>query len=456
MRTGAACGLAGNLHEAGFYRSDDEFRALIVPFVEEGVAAGEPVVIGYDTRKVRLLRSWLARPSDVTFLVDTSLYATPAAAIENYRQLFERHLATGAQQIRIAGDVPHPGNGGRFDGWDRYESAVNAVWQDYPVWSRCLYDATTAPDEVRDVVERTHPRLVSPAGTTTVSRRYEDIRGFRRLPAPVDPREASIPLVKLIDPSPAAARLGLLQAARGCTTSGVLEDLQIGVTECVANAQLYGRTPTTVKVWAAPGRVVVHVHDTGPGPDDPLVGLVPFADSAAGPGLGLWLTHKLDLDVALISAPDGFTVRLRGGGTISAAPAGAEATGSAVLSAPDAAPRGPALDPVRETVRTECTVGRSRNGLWRVSLTLTWNRTQPEDLEIVVSAEPPHPALPVGQWVIRRGTLAIGVHRPVADDNVRVEPDADGELVRLRLAEPNATFDLPVAWLRAFLDRLPE
>jgi MEDS: MEthanogen/methylotroph, DcmR Sensory domain len=145
VRTGAAHGHVGHYHEAGFYGSDTEFAALIVPFVEEGVAAGEPVIIGYDDRKAGLLRSWLADPSAVEFIGDQILYATPGRAIATYRRLFEFHTAMGAAQIRIAGDVPHPGNGGRFEGWDRYECAVNTVWQDFPVWGRCLYDTTTAP-----------------------------------------------------------------------------------------------------------------------------------------------------------------------------------------------------------------------------------------------------------------------------------------------------------------------
>ena len=62
MRTGAARGQAGHFHEAGFYASDAEFRALIVPFAEEGIAAGEAVIIGYgDDRKSAPLRSWLSR-----------------------------------------------------------------------------------------------------------------------------------------------------------------------------------------------------------------------------------------------------------------------------------------------------------------------------------------------------------------------------------------------------------
>ncbi len=44
MRTGDARGHTGHFHEAGFYRSDAEFAALIVPFAEEGIAAGEPVI----------------------------------------------------------------------------------------------------------------------------------------------------------------------------------------------------------------------------------------------------------------------------------------------------------------------------------------------------------------------------------------------------------------------------
>ena len=157
MRTGAARGHVGHYHEAGFYGSDAEFAALIVPFAEEGIAAGEPVIIGYDDRKSGLLRSWLTDPSAVAFIGDQGLYATPARAIATYRRLFEFHVAMGAGQIRIAGDVPHPGNGGRFEGWDRYESAVNTVWQDFPVWGRCLYDTATAPQAVLDVAERTPP-----------------------------------------------------------------------------------------------------------------------------------------------------------------------------------------------------------------------------------------------------------------------------------------------------------
>jgi hypothetical protein len=88
MRTEPA-GRPGRFHEVGFYRSDAEFAALIVPFAEDGVAAGQPVILGYDDRKASLLRAWLDDPGAVTFITGTSLYATPARAIASYWQLFE-------------------------------------------------------------------------------------------------------------------------------------------------------------------------------------------------------------------------------------------------------------------------------------------------------------------------------------------------------------------------------
>jgi len=314
MRTGAAHGHVGHFHEAGFYRSDAEFREFVVPFAEEGIAAGEPVILGYDARKSGLLRSWLTDPSAVEFVGSKTMYAAPARAIKSYRRLFESHVARGAGQIRVAGELPQPANGGRIEGWDRYEAAVNTVWDDLPVWGRCLYNTTTAPAAVLDMVRRTHPYIVSPTGQRQLSDLYQDPQTFEGLPYVPDPLEGSPPLAELVNRPAAEARHALAQIARGRIPDATLEDMLIGVTEAVANAQHHGRPPATVRVWAAPDSIVVTVHDTGPGPADRLAGLVPAASSNTSDrrlGLGLWVIHQLDVDVTLRRASDGFTVRLR-------------------------------------------------------------------------------------------------------------------------------------------------
>ena len=77
-----------------------------------------------------------------------------------------------------------------------------------------------------------------------------------------------------------------------------------------------------LRLWAQPHWVTVTVTDTGPGPTDPLVGLLPpdpandrHPDHGHGHrpghalGLGLWLSHQL-LDVTHRRHPDGYTIRL--------------------------------------------------------------------------------------------------------------------------------------------------
>jgi len=312
MRT-EPTGRPGRFHEVGFYRSDAEFAALIVPFVEDGVAAGQPVILGYDDRKARLLRSWLYDPAAVTFIADDSLYATPARAIASYWRMFEELTAAGATQIRIAGDVPHEGNGGRFAGWDRYESAASTVWNQFPVWSRCLYDAATAAPRVLDTAARTHPRMVLPSGRYQPSRQYQDLANFQPLPPDPDPLEDSVPAIVMSDPSSARVRHVLSVIGGGRVSGTALEELMTGAGEAVGNARRHGRPPVTARIWAGSGRILVHVHDTGPGPADPLAGLVPVWTRPGLDGAELWLVHMLDLDAALIRSRDGFTVRLATG-----------------------------------------------------------------------------------------------------------------------------------------------
>jgi Histidine kinase-like ATPase domain/MEDS: MEthanogen/methylotroph, DcmR Sensory domain len=223
----------------------------------------------------------------------------------------------GAGQIRIAGDVPHPGKGRRFEGWDRYESAVNTVWQDFPVWSWCLYDTATAPQAVLDIVERTHPRIVSPAGHHRASDRYQDTLGFEGIPYAPDPLEDSAPTIELVNRPAADARHALAQIGPGRIPATALDDLLIAVSEAISNAQRHGRPPATVRIWAPPGRIVVTVHDTGHGPADRLAGLIPAPGNTSDQrlGLGLWghapARHRRHAQAG--RADDGFTVRLRSG-----------------------------------------------------------------------------------------------------------------------------------------------
>lgn len=312
MRTGAAAGHSGYFHEAAFYGSDDELLAVVVPFVTEGTAAGEPTMVALDDRSAQVVRSAVGDTTGVTFLPHASQYTRPALTIKRYRQVIEGHVAAGAGQVRAVGSVPHPGLGALWDTWARYEAAVGRALADLPLWGLCPYDTRMAPAEVLADVERLHPHLVAPGGHRMDNGRFADpqaVAAGQPPPAP-DPVEAQTPALELADPTPAAARRGVGDVGRGAALpQGTVDDLVIAVSEAVANALAHGRPPVVLRAWAAPDRLVVTVRDRGRGPADPLVGLMPVPERTRG-GLGLWIAHQVCSEVGFVIDEDGFTVRL--------------------------------------------------------------------------------------------------------------------------------------------------
>lgn len=310
MRTGPASGHDGLFHEAAFYASDEEFLEVVLPFLEGGVAAGEPTVSIFADHRQQLIRDELGAGSGVLFIDGGRHYSRPAAAIRRHRDMLAGYVADGAAQIRITGDVPHPGVGVPWEWWARYEAAANEVYDEFPMYGLCPYDTRTTPPEVLDDVRRTHTHVVAPDGRRLPSPAYQDPRQFlaTAITSWPDPIEAGPPACELADPPPAQARAAVTDLQR---VAGLADDdlngIMLSVSEAVTNAHIHGRPPVRMRAWAEPGRMVVTVSDGGPGPADPVAGMMP----AGGPGgLGLWLVHQMCAYVSLQRGPAGFTIRM--------------------------------------------------------------------------------------------------------------------------------------------------
>ena len=78
----------------------------------------------------------------------------------------------------------------------------------------------------------------------------------------------------------------------------------------MTNAVVHGAAPVTVRAWPDEGRMHVTVTDTGPGPDDPFVGLLHRPGPESIGGHGLWFAHQLCHQVTMARHASGFTVRL--------------------------------------------------------------------------------------------------------------------------------------------------
>jgi len=95
--------------------------------------------------------------------------------------------------------------------------------------------------------------------------------------------------------------------------------------------------------------------------------------------------------------------------------------------------------------------GRGR----RTVLRLTWDPADALAVRLTVHAQPDHPALPRGEWVILRDFLRYGLEEQTGDGKVRIRPDEQLDRVWLELERPGraACVSVPRPVLRDFLDR---
>ena len=95
--------------------------------------------------------------------------------------------------------------------------------------------------------------------------------------------------------------------------------------------------------------------------------------------------------------------------------------------------------------------GRGR----RTVLSLEWSEQDPLAVSLRLSAQPDHPALPRGEWVILRDFLRYGLEEPTGDGEVRIRPDELRDRVWFELARPGraACVSVPREVARDFLAR---
>jgi anti-sigma regulatory factor (Ser/Thr protein kinase) len=295
------------------YGSDDELLACVLPFLRDGLVAGEPTVVAFGAEHTELVRAALP-DARLRFLDGGDHYTRPTSAIAAYRTMLAELTAppAGAGQVRIVGELPAPALTGAWPWWARYEAAVNRAYDDFPLWSLCAYDQRTAPAAVLADVARTHPLRALPGGghqrNTAFQPPAEFIAGYGA--GEPDPLEAAPPLIDLTDPAPVEARHAIQDADRRGLLPAVTElsTVVIAVHEAVTNASRHGKPPVRLRLWVAPDRVLAAVTDLGDGPADPFAGLWPDPDRTDG-GMGLWIIHELS-DHVSVDTTSACTVRL--------------------------------------------------------------------------------------------------------------------------------------------------
>lgn len=296
-------------HKALFYEGLDGFVASTLPFVRDGVAAEEPVMVAVDAEKIGLLEERLGSDADsVRFVEMRGLGRNPGCIIPAWREFVAEHAMSGKRLRGVGEPVWHGRSDAEIEECHQHEALLNVAFDDGPAWSLvCPYDKAVLPAEVIEAARRTHP-IVGEDGVTRRSIDYRNPRldplGGELAPAPPSRDEMAFTLDDL------RSVRSMVQAwARAAGVDPVRsEDLVLAVNELATNSIRHGGGHGVVSAWREPDSFVCEVRDSGR-IDDPLAGRSLPVDGRRC-GRGLWLVNQLCDLVQLRSLRDGCTVRL--------------------------------------------------------------------------------------------------------------------------------------------------
>jgi anti-sigma regulatory factor (Ser/Thr protein kinase) len=296
-------------HEALLYAGEQEFLDGTVPFVRDGVAAGEPVLVVVAAEKIALLHDALGDDAGgVRFADMAEVGDNPARLIPAWVEFAGEHPGRPARGV---GEPVHPGrSAAALTECHRHESLLNLALADRAgVSLLCPYDTARLDPAVVDAAHRTHPH-VRAADVARESPCYEGL-GAAAAPfaavlpePPAGAAELTFDLESLSElrvvVAAVAAAAGMRPEPRG--------DLVLAVSEVAANSVRHARGRGVLRLWREEGALVCDVRDDGR-IVDPLVGRRrPYGGQTGG--YGLWLANQLCELVQIRAFADGGAVRL--------------------------------------------------------------------------------------------------------------------------------------------------
>jgi anti-sigma regulatory factor (Ser/Thr protein kinase) len=274
------------VHEALYYSSPDEYFATTVPFVRDGLAAGEPVLVAVPEPRLGQLRGQLGGDAKrVRFIDMADEGRNPNRIIPWVLRSFVDSRAP--QRVRIIGEPIFVGRSPDEIGpCVQHEALINVALADANAVILCTYDIGQMPHIVSDA-EHTHPVIVEGDG----SRRRGDyldpaaVVAMHNTPLP-EPDVIQDALVFDARRLGAVRRIVAQHAAGAGLSPERIADAQVAVTEIGTNALTHGGPGiATLRAWTAPAHVVYEIRGAGQ-IDDPMAGrVVPAPDVAHGRGL---------------------------------------------------------------------------------------------------------------------------------------------------------------------------
>lgn len=309
LKAGARRALtAGFVHQALLYRDAGEYLAGTVPFVQDGLAAKEPVLVAVPGANVELIEDALgASAARVRFADMTQAGRNPGRIIPWVLNAFLEEYA--GTRVRIIGEPIWAGRSEvEYPACVQHEALINMAFAAREATILCPYDVVALDTAAVSDAERTHPELLG-VGPARNSPRYQPDAIVDEYNRPLPPVPDGAAALTFDGGGLALVRefLGRYGASAGLGERRVV-DLQLAVNELATNAVVHGAGRGTLEVWLEPGQIAAQVRDAGRA-SQRLAGRVPPAADRLG-GRGLVLVNYVSDLVRVHTTPTGTTVRV--------------------------------------------------------------------------------------------------------------------------------------------------
>lgn len=298
-------------HEASLCFGAGRFLASVVPFVADGLAAGQPVLATLAQPRRDLLRSELGRAADRVRFVDMETDGrNPARMAARWADF----AAAAERAGRPARGVSEPLGPGRRPAeiveCQLHEAMLNVTTAPTtPLWLRCVYDVAVLHASLIGEAARSHPALVHDgdfhASIRYAGRHHARVLAERDLAEPVQP-------VRQVPIGPWGLAAVRDEVRRRATAAGVGEDaaadLTLAVHELALSTLAADGARGQLRLWLEPDALVCEIHHPHEVADPSSGNGVATPPGRAG--LGVWLADRLCDLVQVRSAPWGTRVRV--------------------------------------------------------------------------------------------------------------------------------------------------
>jgi len=300
----------GFVHPALLYRGAGDYLAGTVPFIQAGLAAGEPVMVAVPGQNLAQIRSALGADSGRVQLHDMSVAGrNPGRILPAVLLAFA--AAHPQQRVRIVGEPIWAGRTEvEYPACAQHEALINAAFADRAATILCPYDLTSLDQNAVDDAYRTHPVLLT-ATERWDSPHYDDpfaVAATFNLPLPPAPSDAATIAIELKTLGEVRHLVSALATGYGMTADRIV-DLVIAVNEVASNTVEHTLNTGTLAVWRENGTMVCQLNDSGH-IADPLAGRLPVPPDIPEGGRGLVMVNYLCDLVRIHTGPDGTTIRL--------------------------------------------------------------------------------------------------------------------------------------------------